>query len=117
MSDYIARCDIVFDNTTVDDIDEVTENEVELAKAVNLMRKTGFVDVTLRYGGSFQYVIPKGKTRYEFNGKKNGVLTIIDEDTTKTVYRGVRVLKVGDAKRDGENPMKSLITWGATDKL
>lgn len=115
--DYIILCELTVDNTTITDFKSVEESEVELAKAVKAMKKTGFGDITPTYAVVVDYLVPSAGTPYNWESLRNGTLTISDDGGRKTIYSGVRSLKVGALKRDGENEMVQQITLGAKKKI
>jgi hypothetical protein len=115
--DYIVLCELTVDNTTITDFKSVEESEVELAKAVKAMKKTGFGDLTPMYGVVVDYLVPSTGTPYNWETLRNGTLTIIDDGGRKTIYTGVCRLKVGAKRRDGENEMVQTITLGAKKKI
>lgn len=117
MSEYIARVTLAVDGKVIDDFKEVTENEVTRAKTVPLMTKTGTADVLPRYGVSLVYVVPKAGTEYSFAGVRNGTITIVYDGGRVRRYTGVRCLKEGERKADGENEMTQTVEFSAENRL
>ena len=116
MSEYIARAVLDVNGRSIEDFKAVSEKEVELAKQVNLMNKTGFAAVTPRYGVTVDYVVPSDATEFDWTGVKNGRLTLDFESGRRITYSGVYTLKIGEAKVDGENEMVKTIDLGATGR-
>lgn len=116
--DYIMSCELTVDNHVIRDFKSVEESEVELAKHVKRMKGTGFAEVTPMYGVVVEYLVPAAQAdRFDWNTLLDGTLTIIDDGGAKTIYTGVRRLKVGALKRDDENEMVQTVTLGAKKKI
>lgn len=118
MDEYVSRVVLDVDGKQIDDFNSVTEHEVEVRKAVNLARKTGFVQATPRYGVSVDYVVPKDRGEFDFEGIENGRLTLDFENGRRTTYTGVTTLKIGEAKYgDGDSPATRTIELGASGRV
>lgn len=116
MSEYVSRCRLEVNGETIEDFKSVTEGERELAKQVNLMNETGIMKKTPRPSLTVDYVVPSGPG-FDWDGLTDGRVTIEYEDGTRITYTGVRTLKVGEAKADGENEMVQTITLGAAKRI
>ena len=115
-ADYIAKCVLTVDGQDESDFESVEEHEITSAKAVELMNKTGFAELTPRYGITVTYIVPSVNPR-NWDLVKDATLIITDDGGNKTTYTGVRRLKVGAAKRDGKEELKQTIELGATKKI
>jgi hypothetical protein len=115
MAEYVNRCYLEINGQAIDDFKAVTEKEVEMARQVNLMNKTGHAAVTPRYGVSVDYVVPEDASEFDFEEVKDGTLVIEYLNGKRKLYTGVRTLKIGESKVDGENDVVRTIEFGATD--
>lgn len=117
MSEYVSRVLLEVNGQEVDDFKTVTEGEVELAKQVKLMNKTGSMDTTPRYTIEVEYVVPSDAPEFDFEGVKNGTLTIDKQNGVRVTYTGVTRLKIGSVKYDGDNEATKTINFGAAGKV
>ena len=117
MPEYVSQVLLEVNGQEISDFKTVTEDEVELAKTVKLMNKTGNMGVTPRYGVQVDYVVPSDAPEFDFEGVKNGTLTIDKMNGVRETFTGVRTLKVGSTKYDGENEVVRTITFGAAGKV
>lgn len=117
MSEYVSRVLLEVNGQSIEDFKQVEEDEVELAKEVNLMNTTGVVGVTPRRRVSVDYVIPKDKAEFDFGSVKDGTLTIDLDNGTRIQYTGVTTLKIGATTYDGEKEAGRKITFSATERL
>lgn len=117
MSEYVMNVLLEVNGQNIDDFKAVTEGEVEMAKPINLMNKTGFGQVTARHTVEVDYVVPGDKPEFEFAQVKNGTLTIDKQNGVRTTYTGVYALKIGATKYDGDNEAVRTISFGATGKV
>lgn len=115
MSEYVERVRLEVNGQVIEDFEEVTENDVEIRKPVNLMNKTGFTETTARYGAKVKYVIPKGVKEFNFAEVKDGTLTIDRLDNTRITYTGVFCTKIGETQY-GKDAATKTIEFGAVDK-
>lgn len=116
--EYVSQVLLTANGKKIDDFKKVTEREVEYYKQVNLMKKTGHVKMTPRYGVTVEYVVPSSGTRVDWKGIKNGTLIVADDDSShRRTYTGVYVLKVGEIVSDGENERVQTIELGAEDRV
>jgi hypothetical protein len=116
MNEYVERIQLEVNGVIIDDFEEVTENEVEYRKPVNLANKTGFSQLTARYGGKIKYAIPADAPEFNFKGIQGGTLTIDFLNGKRRSFTGVFVTKEGEATYGKDTAMKS-IEWGAMDRV
>jgi hypothetical protein len=114
--EYVSRVLLEIDGKELTDFDEVTENEEELYKAVELMNKTGFAEKLPRYGCKVKYVIPKDDPEFDFRSVKNGRLTIDRQNGTRITFSGVYPLKIGEATYSKDEVSRG-IDFGAEDRI
>jgi hypothetical protein len=113
----IIRVTLDFDGVQIDDFKDITENEIEVNKVVHLMRKTTTAGVTPRYGFKLTYVVPSaGKFDFSKIRDNDAVVVIHYDGGTTTSYRGVRLLKKGESKIDGEKELEIVYEFCATDR-
>ena len=115
--EYINRCTLTVNGQEIEDFKSVTENERELSRQVNLMNTTGHCSVTQRPGCKVDYVVPQAAAEFDFDSVKDGTLTIEYENGKRITYQGVRTLKIGEAKIDGDNELVKTIEFGAKKRL
>lgn len=115
MSEYVERVTLEVNGQVIDDFEEVTENEVEIRKPVNLMNKTGFTETTPRYGAKVKYAIPKDSAEFDFAGIKDGTLTIDRGGGKRITYTGVFCTKIGETQY-GKDAATKTIEFGAADR-
>ena len=101
----------------VTDFKDVTEKEIDFYKQVNLMKKTGHMKLTPRYGVSVIYIVPSKEKSFAWENVVDGTLIIIDEGGKRTTYSGVYILKAGEQKRDGDNELTQTIDFGAEKRI
>lgn len=111
--EYINRCILAVNGRNIDDFKSFTDNERELAKPVNLMNKTGHCAVTQRPGCKVDYVVPLDGEEFDFESVKDGTVTADYENGKRVIFTGVRTLKIGEDKIDGENELVRTIEFGA----
>lgn len=117
MSDYITKVTLDLDGEVEDNFKSVEEKEIETGKAVELANKTGFAEITPRYGLSIEYVIPKtGERNWSKFVIADAVVTIYRSGGSKVTYRGVRLIKKGSAKADGKEEMGYTVEFTAADR-
>jgi hypothetical protein len=116
MGKYVARVDVAIDGENISDMKNFKEHELNLRDQVNLMKKTGYVNKTLRHQFSLDYVIPAG-ARYDFASVEQAACVIAAEDGGAINYAGVCSLKVGEAAYDGEKEVVQTITFGAESRM
>jgi len=117
MSEYVTNVLLEVNGQNIEDFSAVTEGEVEIAKQVKLMNKTGFGNVTPRHQVEVDYVIPSDAAEFDFTTVNNGTLTIDKQNGVRVTYTGVRTLKIGQAKyeQESEGTVRT-ITFGASGK-
>jgi hypothetical protein len=114
-SEYVNLCTLEVDGKTFSDFDSFTDNSVIVAKTVNLMNKTGFANMTPRYG--FSISVKKPYTgEISLDKVKNGTLTVEYDDGDRILYSGVYTLETGDAVTDGETELTMTKVFGAANK-
>jgi len=112
MDEYVELVTLEVNGQEITDFNKVTEKEYELRRQVNLMNKTGFTKVAVRYGCTVEYVIPKNTAEFDFDSVENGTLTIDRGNGKRVTYTGVCTLKVGDVAY-GEKEATRTIELGA----
>lgn len=117
MSEYVSRVLLEVNGQAIEDFKSVSEGEEEISKEVKLMNKTGFMDVTERYTAEVEYVVPADAPEFDFKSVKNGTLTIDKQNGVRVTYTGVRCLKVGSVKYDGDNEATKTINFSASGKV
>lgn len=115
MAEYVSRCILSVDGTSIEDFKKVGIEDVELHKEVPLMNKTGFVKVTPRRKVTVDYVVPENATPFDWSKVKDGTLSIEFEDGSAQVFSGVYPLKIGKMEIDGDKETVRTIELGATD--
>lgn len=115
--EYVSRVLFDIDGRSIEDFKSVTEKEVELNKAVNLMNKTGFMAVTPRYGVEVEYAVPESGPEFDFRSIKDGRLSIEFLNGKRITYTGVHVLTIGDLTIDGENEATKTVSFGAANRV
>ena len=115
--EYVTRVLLDVDGQSIDDFNSVSIKEVEIHKVVNLMNKTGHAKVTPRYGVDIDYVVPETDSEFDWESVSDGRLSIELLNGKRTTFTGVYVLKVGEAKADGENEMVKTIELGAEGRI
>lgn len=110
MSKYVSRCTLEIDNEEVDDFSEITEPEVEYYKPVDLMNKTGHLEVVQRYKGiKVKYLVPSDAPEFDFTKVADATLTIVYLNGTRRTYSGVYVTKVGgESYKDGGETVREV---------
>lgn len=116
MSEYVSRILLEINGKNIDDFKAVEEEEVEIAKEVNLMNKTGVVAVTPRYKINVDYAAPKDAPEFDFTEVKDGTLTIDKNNGRRIEFSGVTTLKIGATSYDGDKEAVKKITFLATDR-
>jgi hypothetical protein len=99
------------------DFDSVEEKEYDVAKAHNLCNTTGHFDVTSRYGATCTCPIPKDTEEYDFASVRGGTLTIDQQNGRRITYTGVRTVKMGGVKYDGDNAATRTVEFSAENRL
>lgn len=117
MSEYVSKVLLEVNGQAIEDFKQVEEDEIELAKEVNLMNSTGVVSVTPRRRVSVDYVVPKDKPEFDFTEVKDGTLTIDLDNGTRIVYTGVTTLKIGATTYDGDKEATKKITFSAAERF
>lgn len=113
----IIRVTLDFDGVQIDDFKDITENEIEVNKVVQLMGKTTTAGVTPRYGFKLTYVVPStGKFDFSKTRNNDAVVVIHYEGGSQATYRGVRLLKKGETKADGEKELEIVYEFSAADR-
>ncbi|MDR3631478.1 MAG: hypothetical protein P4L42_14200 [Desulfocapsaceae bacterium] len=116
MPEYVSLVLLEVNGQEISDFKSVTEKEVELAKQVKLMNKTGFTNVTARYEVEVDYVVPKDAPEFDFTSVANGTLTIDKMNGVRDTFTGVYTLKIGATKYDGDKEATRTINLGATGR-
>jgi hypothetical protein len=109
MDKYSCTVAFVCNGKEIDDFKTYTEDARALRKAVQLMKKTGIMKVTPRYGFSLAYVVPRDEPEFDFDSVEDGTVVIEHDNGGRTTFTGCSVLEVGEEKYDGENePVKDI---------
>ena len=116
MTEYVNRVTLDVNGTQIEDFKAFTDNEQELHKAVNLMNKAGFMETTQRPGCKVDYVVPK-ESEFDWSTVKDGRLSVEFENGRRVTFTGVYVLKIGEAKIDGDNEVVRAIDLGAIKRV
>lgn len=117
---YISRIALEVNGQEIEDFMTFTEKEVELARPVKLMGKTGHANTVARYQAQVDYVIPADVAEFDFTqltAATPGTLTVDRLNRTRITFRGVVTLKIGDLEYDSEKEAKKKITFGATSRV
>ena len=118
MTIYVTKVYLEVDGKNIADFKSVTEPEREVFKPVPVMDGTGYARMTQRYNPiTVEYVVPETSAEVDWESVENGRLTIERMNGKRITYTGVYVLKIGEAKADGENEMVQNIELGATDRV
>lgn len=111
--EYVNRCTLSIDGQNIEDFKTFSEDERELARKVNLMNSTGHCSVTQRPGCKLDYVVPLDAPAFDFDTVKDGELVVEYENGVRKLFTGVRTMKVGEEKIDGDNEVVQTIEFGA----
>lgn len=114
--EYVLKICLDIDGQEITDFEEVEEKEIELFKTVELMNKTGFAELTPRYGVRVKYCIPKDATEFDFKSVKNGRITIDRRNGTRITFIGCCPLRIG-ATTYNKDEAKKDIEFGAIDRI
>jgi hypothetical protein len=114
---YVSGIDLEVNGQVISDFQKFKETKVERRKAVNLMRKTGYVEVTARYAFDLDYVIPADDERFDFTDVVDGTVTIDMGGGKRRTYTGVFFMSEGDVTyEDGKESMQTM-EFGATGRV
>lgn len=113
MSEYVARVALEVNGQEITDFKAVTEGARALRKQVQLMNKTGHVNLTPRHTVDVEYAIPCDAPEFDFAAVEGGTLTIDKGNGRRVTFGGVCTLEVGEAKFDGENEAVRTIKFSA----
>jgi len=102
MDEYVSTVSLECNGQEIDDFNTFEEDARVLRKAVQLMKKTGVMGVTPRYGFTVGYVIPKNKPEYDFESVQDGTFTVDKDNGRRITFTGVSTLEVGSVKYDGD---------------
>jgi hypothetical protein len=117
MSEYVSKVLLDVNGQSIDDFQSVSIKETEIHKTVNLMNKTGHTKVTPRHAVDVEYVVPETDSEFDWESVSDGRLSIEYGNGKRTTFTGVYVLKVGEAKADGETEMVKTIELGAEGRI
>lgn len=117
MSEYVTSVLLDVNGQSIDDFQSVSIKEVDIHKQVNLMNKTGHAKVTPRYAVDVDYVVPETDSEFEWESVSDGRLSIEFLNGKRVTFTGVYILKVGEAKADGETEMVKTIELGAEGRI
>lgn len=115
MSEYVGLITLEVNGKEITDFKSAEEKEIDYHKAVNLMNKTGAVEVTPRYGVNVEYVVPT-TGEFDFTAVKDGTLSINRTGGSKISFTGVYTLKIGNTKYDGDKEAVRTIELMATGR-
>jgi hypothetical protein len=116
MSQFITRCQLDVNGLEITDFKAFEEKTRTLRKPVNLMYKTGSAELTQRFSGSLDYVVPRDKTPFAFDGISGGTLTITFDSGTETRFGGVSVTQVTDTSINGESELERKVEFIAESR-
>lgn len=110
MALYVSGATLEINGEEIDDFSEITEPEVESNKPIDLMAKTGHIEVTERYKGiKIKYIVPSDAPEFDFKKVKDGTLTIVYKNGTRRKYTGVYVNKIGgETYKDGTETIRDV---------
>ncbi|MDA8170321.1 MAG: hypothetical protein M0Z48_00630 [Nitrospiraceae bacterium] len=117
---YVSRINLEINGQDVDDFKKCSEGEVELAKQVKLMNKTGHCNTVPRFEVEVDYVIPSGSPEFDFTqltAANPGTLTIDRQDGTRITYQGVVTRKIGKTEYNEEKEASKTVTLGAAGRI
>lgn len=118
MTEYVNKVSLEVNGRSITDFKSASEPEREIFKQVPVMDGTGYARMTQRYAPiTVQYVVPKDASEFDWEAVENGRLTIERQNGKRITYTGVYVLKIGEAKADGENEMDQTIELGAVNRI
>lgn len=109
---YVTRASLEINGASITDFKAFTEKTRTIRKAVPLMYKTGAAELTQRFSGDLDYVVPRSAA-VEFDAITAGTLTIEFDSGERVDFGGVHVTEVGDAAIDGENELVRKISFVA----
>lgn len=113
MSQYVNRCTLEVNGVLFEDFEAVTINSVTKSKQVNLMNKTGFADMTPRYGFTVNVKKNYIKAPIDLENVKSSTATIEYENGARETFTGVHTIETGDGTIDGETELTKTVTFGA----
>jgi hypothetical protein len=115
MANYVVRATLAVNGQDISDFKAFTEKARILSKSVHLMYKTGNAQLTQRFTGELDYVVPKDTAEFDWASivGNGGTLVVEFDNGEQTRFGGVSVTEIGDAKADGENEMIRPISFMA----
>lgn len=117
MYDGILRVTLDIDGQVEESFKSFTEKEVETGAPINMMNRTGFGKKTKRYGFMLEYVIPKtGSRDWSTLVDNDAVVSAYLDGGSKITFRGVRLLKRGEEKIDGDNELVCELDFMAAER-
>lgn len=117
MDKYVSTIDFIANGQQIDDFQTFEEDARVLRKTVNLMKKTGVMSVTPRYGFKLGYVVPTDKPRFDFEGIEGGTVVIEKDSGGRITFTDVSVLEVGSLKFDGDKEATQDISFIAGNRI
>lgn len=114
---YVSRCNLEVNGEEIDDFAEITEPEVEYNQPLDLMHKTGHIDVVQRYKGiKLKYIVPADAPEFDFTKVQDGALTISYGNGTRRRYTGVYVNKIGNETYKDKSETVRDVEFSAEDR-
>jgi len=116
MSQYVNICSVELNGQDISEyLSTFSDNNTVVAKAVNLMNKTGIAQMTPRYGFSLEVKKPYLGS-IDLDSIINGTATVQYDNGERFLYRGVSILETGDGAVDGETELTYTKLFMATNK-
>ena len=103
MDKYVSTVALIINGQEITDFKSVEEKARTPRKQVNLVKKTGVMNATQRYGVGLDYVVPADRPEFDFEGLEDATLVIDYENGSRVTYTGVATLDIGATKFDGDN--------------
>lgn len=111
----VSRVDVAIDGQQMDDFKNFKIMALQYRDQVNLMRKTGYVNKTLRHKFSLDYVTPVGNP-FDFSVIEGSTVLVAKEGGGFINYSGVVCLEDGEETFDGEKESVRPVTFGAESR-
>ena len=118
MSEFVSRVNVDINGQTITDFKNFKVGEREHRKQVDLMHKTGHINVTPRHTFSLDYVTPSTDSEFDFESLNGDARVSIEKPNgSRITFTGVSSLKEGEETFDGENEATRTIEFGATGRV
>ena len=113
----VSRVDVSIDGQQMDDFKNFKVLERQIREQVNLMRKTGYVNKTIREKFSLDYVTPVGGNPFDFEDIEGSTVLVAKDGGGFIHYAGVVCLIEGEETYDGEKESVKTVTFGAESRV